>query len=115
MACGLDAPKRLALLLLSVADLQAAARSTDPVARRVIAQAVILLGRAQGALVVRYPGDWYPRERNDNTDDEQYHYWVIRHLAARLVEQGHAPAEAFLAPFLLNTEYELGKQRVDAG
>ncbi len=35
-----------------------------------------------------------------------YHYYVPVWLARRLRARGHAPAMAFLAPFVMNTEYE---------
>jgi hypothetical protein len=79
----------------------------DPAQQRLLDTVALQLSKADPARVARLPGSWYPTKRNSGNDDEVYHYWVIRHLAGALRGRGHRAADAFLAPFLLNTEYEL--------
>lgn len=58
-----------------------------------------VLGNPQVEL---YPDEVGPLERRTT-----YHYYVIRHLSAKLRERGYPPFESFLLPFIFNTSYEL--------
>ncbi|MBI4614913.1 MAG: hypothetical protein HY720_14980 [Planctomycetes bacterium] len=115
---GGDEREALRLLAVVFQDLEGGPASAlhlveDPVVAESWALALVLVEEADLSRVRLYPGDL------DVPDDRWlYHYYVPAELAARLGEDGFETTAAFLAPFVMNTEYErygIELQGPDAG